>query len=51
MVDIGGESYSAYHHNHPTLPERLRALDALIEDRRGPGALKVKKDIREKKDL
>lgn len=37
--------YSAYHHSHPTLPERLRAMDAY----KPTSQLKLKQD--EKKEL
>lgn len=45
-------SYSAYHHSHPTLPERLRALDDFTADRSSNGkTLRAKNDAEAKKDL
>jgi STE24 endopeptidase len=39
--------YSAYHHNHPTLPERLRAIEAFNADYYGANKhLKVKPSVK-----
>ena len=42
---LGGDRYSAYHHSHPTLTERLRALEGYKK------AAAAKKGAAEKKEL
>lgn len=40
-----------YHHSHPTLPERLRAIEEFDADYYGANKhLKVKKDVAKKLD-
>lgn len=46
-----GDRYSAYHHSHPTLTERLRAMELYASTDKGRPKVSTKEHLKDKHQL